>query len=112
MKFPAVLLALLLAPAIAGAQPPGYRDGLDAPGYRAGLGPPGYRGGYSTFQNMGVPYSGGIGYPYGYPFGGITLGFGIGGLGYGYGMGSAYSGEPRELRSVTPLRTRRLLRGR
>ena len=100
-------LALLAAPAFAAAQPHGYRGGMSAPGYHGGVGAPGfragldapgyrgnlnnygYRGGYSTFSTFGVPY-GGLGYPYGYPYGGITLGYGFGGLGYGYGMGSAY----------------------
>lgn len=127
-------LALLLAPNIAAAQPhhgghaggfgapgyhggmgaPGYHGGMGAPGYRGGLGAPGYRGSYSTFGAMGVPYYGGLGYPYGYPYGGITLGFGVGGLGYGYGMGSAYPGGfrysspapliiPRSAVPVTPI---------
>ncbi|MFO0805621.1 MAG: hypothetical protein U0791_21170 [Gemmataceae bacterium] len=96
-------VAVLLAPSLGLAQPIGYRGGWEAPGYRAGLGPPGYRGGYSTFQSMGVPYSGGIGYPYGYPYGGITLGFGVGGLGYGYGMGGGYPNGFRS--SAVPLRS-------
>jgi uncharacterized protein (TIGR03000 family) len=71
----------------------GVRGGFGAPGYRGGLNNSGFRN-YSSFYGMGVPYYGGLGYPYGYPFGGMTLGFGVGGLGYGYGMGSAYGYNP------------------